>query len=221
MLRSAILIILVCVLGFLLFQQCSKNETLKEQQDNTINYLNDSVRFYQNKLGQEVATKNTLAGDNEQLEILLAQSNKEFDELTKKYKRVKSAVQIRTITRIDSFFVPFADTINFTFERPFIKDSDHYRIKGIVSNEGIAFNDISIPMTLSYLIGERKNGLFKPRTISIDAKTDNPFVNIQGLDSYIYKPDVKRWSVGLYVGYDFINGDMGIGFGLQYSLFRF
>ena len=120
MLRTFILIILVCVLGFLLFQQCSENETLKKQQDNTINYLNDSVRFYQNKLGQEVATKNTLAGDNKQLEILLAQSNKEFDELTKKYKKVKSAVQIRTITRIDSFFVPFTDTINFTFERPFI-----------------------------------------------------------------------------------------------------
>ncbi|NRA77262.1 MAG: hypothetical protein HRU18_03555 [Pseudoalteromonas sp.] len=198
-------------------QQCSKNEI----KDSTINYLNDSLRLYENKLGEEVATNNTLAGDNEQLEILLKKTNKEFDELNKKYKKVKSAVQIRTITRIDSFFVPFPDTINFTFERPFIKDSDHYRIKGMVSNKGISFNDISIPMTLSYLIGERKNGLFKPRTISIDAKTDNPFVNIQGLDSYIYKPEVKRWSVGIYVGYDFINSDLGIGFGLQYSLFRF
>lgn len=219
--RYVILIIIIAVLSVILFQTCEEKQMQFHQYTNKIEYLNDSVRTYKNKYGQEVKTRLALQGDNKQLGVLLGQTEKELNELTKKYKRVKTAVEVKTVFNIDTLFVPFDTPTDFTFKRPFVEEKVHYRIKGMVSNKGITFNDISIPSTLSLVIGERKNGLFKSRTISIDANVDNPLINIEGLESYIYKPKIKRWGVGVQFGYDVLNLQPSLSVGVNYNFIRF
>jgi len=219
--RYVVLIIVIAVLSVVLFQTCEDKQAQYHKFKNTTAYLNDSVRFYKNKYGQEVATKTALQGDNEQLGLLLSKTKKELTDLTKKYKRVKTAVEVKTVFTIDTLFVPFSDPIDFTFKRPFVEEKVHYRIKGMVTEQGITFNDINIPSTLSLVIGERKNGLFKPRTIAIDANVDNPLINIEGLESYIYKPKIKRWGVGVQFGYDVISLQPSLSVGINYNFIRF
>ena len=61
-------------------------------------YLKDSVRYYKNKLGQEIAVKTALQGDKEALELLLSNTESELKELTKKFKDgYKAAGQVKTI----------------------------------------------------------------------------------------------------------------------------
>lgn len=222
--KDYIYIPLIFLFVFLNVKQCNENKNLKNQRQNTSDFLNDTISYYQNKLGQIVAKKKTLSGDKNQLEILLSKqidSTQELKTLVYKYKDVNSATIIQTETNIDTTFIPFSKPVKCDFFKEFSFNKDMLSISGVSNQEGITINSFNSKAKISLVIGKRKNGWFKGSTYSIDAKSSNPNVSIIGLDAYQFQPKVKRWGLGPSIGYNPFTNGFELSLSLQYSLIRF
>lgn len=223
--RNTYIILGIAILLFVFgCHQMREKQKLKAQQSNTIDFLQDTISYYENSKGERVATINALAGDNNQLKILLSKaidSTQELAELVKYYKTVNSAGIINTITKIDTVYVTFNQPVGLDFARNINITDDHYRLNAIVNQDGFTLNSLQIPNKMSFVIGKRKNGWFKKPTYQIDVKHSNPYISTQGIDSYTLEPSIKRWSLGPYVGYDPFVQQVSAGISLQYSLIRF
>lgn len=222
--NTYIIIAIAIVLFVFGCHQMQEKQKLKEQQSNTIAFLQDSVSYYKNQYGQAVATKTTLAGDKAQLEVLLSNqidSTQELKSLVDEFKTVNSAGIVQTTTDIDTIYVPFNKPVGLDFERDIHITDQFYNLNAYINQDGFSLNSLTIPNKMSFVIGTKKKGLFSKPTYQIDVKHSNPYIKTKGIDSYTLKPDVKRFSLGPYFGYDLINQNFGLGVSLQYSLIKF
>lgn len=221
--QGSLIVALILLTVFSCNQYQDKKE-LKKEINNTSEFLQDTVFYYENKKGEWVATKKSLAGDKDQLEVLLSiyiDSTEQLKGLVKKYKKVAAAGNIKTVTKIDSVFIPFDRSIEFDFSRKFKVDNPWYSITGRVHRSGLDVDNLTVFNQMSFVLGVRKNGWFKPKTYSIDVLNSNPFIKTTGVDSYQFTEDIKRWSIGPYVGFDPFNQSLSGGVSLQYGLIRF
>lgn len=219
-----VLLMLVIILSVTTCSQYRKKQKLKTQQQSTLSFLEDSVSYYKDKYGEEIATKKILVGGKDQLQILLSKqidSTQQFKSLYKKYKRISAASIVNTVTVIDSIPVPFKFPVEKEFTRDFKIDNQNYFLKGVVNSNGLNIKNLTIFNSLTFVMGEKKQGWFKSNTYSIDIKNSNSLIKTIGVDSYVFKPAIKRWTLGPYVGYDFIQQNISIGFSLQYGVIRF
>lgn len=219
-----ILIILLIFSSVFSCYQYQQRKSSEKQRENTSDFLNDTISYYNNKLGQEIATKQSLAGDKNQLDILLSEkidSLQQLKGLVKKYKKIAAAGNIRTVTEIKEIPVPFDRPIEFDFTRKFKIKEPWYEFTGKVNKYGLNINNFNVKNQMSFVLGVKKNGWFKPNTYSIDVLNSNPFIQITGADSYQFTEDIKRWSIGPSVGYDLLNSQISLGLSLQYGIIRF
>lgn len=89
-----------------------------------------------------------------------------------------------------------------------LDSSGVFKIDVTILEKGLRINKLEVPDTLSLRVIENKTGLFKPRTLDVQAKHSNPmFTNIDQT-SILYKPKPKgKWLVralilglGIYLG---------------------
>lgn len=218
--------LLIAILAFTALNQCQRAINAEKQAHSVTNYLNDSIRYYKNKYGQEIALKSVLQGDKNALEILLSKqidSTGQLKKLVSELKNVKTAGNIVQITKIDTVKIPYEVPVPFEFERNFNAKTDFYTINGKSSNTGVKINQIEIPNTLSFVIGEKKTGIFK-KELRIEVVNSNPYIKTTGLDSYIYTQKQKRFGISVYAGYG-LNANFTatpqVGIGLSYQLLSF
>lgn len=215
--RTAIPYILAVIFLLLFLRQCERTADLQYKRDNAMEYLKDSVTYYQNRLGQEIAVKTALQGDKKSLGLLLSNTENELKELAKKYKDVQAAGQIRTITKIDTIHIGYEIPVPFEFKRDWQKKDPFYNISGTSTQDGITINSLEIPNTLSFVIGKKKGEYL------IEAVNSNPHIKTTGLDSYTLKVPKKRLGLSVFVGYGI--GSKGLtpvaGVGIGYNLFEF
>ena len=218
--------IVIVILIFLLFRQCNKTAELDKNRESVHNFVNDTIFYYQNELGQEIAEKAALRGDKNTLEILLSKqidSTQQLSKLVEKFRNVDAAGNITTITKIDTIRIPYEVPIDQEFSRNWSKNDKYYSIAGASTEKGTYVNSLAIPNTLSFAIGKKKTGFFKSE-YRIEAVNSNPHVKTIGLDSYVLKVPKKRLGLSLYVGYgisDNFTFKPSAGLALTYTLFRF
>ena len=83
-----------------------------------------------------------------------------------------------------------------------------FKIDATILEKGLRINKLEIPDTLSLRVIENKTGLFKPRTLDVQAKHSNPMFTKIDQTSILYKPKPKgKWVVralilglGIYLG---------------------
>jgi hypothetical protein len=191
-----IYLIVIALLVFLLLNNCSGRKYDNQTNDSKIEFLNDTISYYQNELGQEVAEKVALNGNNDALELLLSKqidSTQQLKRLVKGFKKVDASGNITQVVTIDSIFVPEYSGKPFEFDN-----------------------------TLSFVIGKTK-GFFNSE-YKIKAVNSSPMIRTVGLDTYTFKPRIKRFGIGFQVGYG-IGSNFSlnpyIGIGLSYDLIRF
>lgn len=218
--------LLIAILAFTTLSQCQRAINAEKQAHSVTNYLNDSIRYYKNKYGQEIALKSVLQGDKNALQILLSKqidSTQQLKGLVSKYKKVLSSGNITTVTVIDTIEIPYEKPVEFEFTRDFNAKTGFYTINGKSSNTGVKINQIEIPNTLSFVIGEKKTGFFK-KELRIEAVNSNPYIKTTGLDSYIYTQKQKRLGISVYAGYG-LNANFvatpQVGIGVSYQIIRF
>lgn len=210
--------IIAFVFAILFLDQCGKTSQLKSNNQSSEEFLNDTISYFKNKVGQEVAEKTALKGDKDQLKILLSKqidSTSNLKELVKEYKSIDAAGNVNQETRIDTIRIPYDSIINFDFIRKWSKIDKFYSISGTSNQIGISIDSIVIPNTLSFAIGEKKTNFFKTET-KVNVVNSNPYVKTTGLDTYTYSQRKKRLGIGFSAGYG-IKG-VYLGIGINYNL---
>lgn len=212
--------IVILLLVAINIHTCRRLDRVEDTRDNTAQVLSDSIRYYKNAHGQEVAAKKALQGDKTTLEILLSNqidSTQQLRKLVDSFRDIDAGGNIVTVTKIDTVFVPFLE------EKIFQLSSEKYSIAGEVQDDGVLINSLVIPNTMSFAIGRKKTGWFSSE-YRVEVVNSNPLIQTTGIDAYSISVPQKRWGIGLFtgimVGSDF-QPEIGIGLGLTYDLFSF
>ena len=212
-------IIIAALIVLCIYLWRSKNQ-VEYTATNNIAALTDSIGHYKNKEGVWVAEKKLFQGTEKELRHIIKSKDKAFQKLLKTFKKPIAAATVKTITKIDTVFIPYETKIDLpVFKLPFSKISKHYSISGISTNEGIGISDISIPNTQSVVIGKKKTGWFKSE-YRIDVENSNPHIKTTDLDGFSFRPKPKRFGLGVFVGYS-TDLEVVIGVGVSYNILSF
>ena len=161
---------------------------------------------FKNEKGQTIATQ-------EQRILEMTKENMKLIQTVNKFKKIKGQVQIETVTEIKEVKVPYEVRVETFLDKdsnlfvkvplPFTKNDSFYTIKGKVEHDGVAFEKVSIPNTLTITTGQVDGGLFKKDKYIVEVKSDNPYTDITKLKNTEFKPKTKfykKWWFGFGLG---------------------
>ena len=209
-------ILLVCLtLVFILVSQLlSTNAKLNDFKKQVIKFKDGEQYFIQklNNNGERIA---------EQDQIILSQKDAIANNLLviEDLKKVKSQVTIKTITKIDSIFVPIIDTVDrIVFDGQglaFLKlptkfgiEEEWYSLYSTINNKGMWIDSLSLYNRQTITLGLKSNGIFKSPTPTVTVKNENPFVDVNSLKNVVIKNDTRFYDKkGFWYG-------IGVGTGL-------
>ena len=128
-------------------------------------------------------------------------------ELARRYKELSEMVKVVTVykTKWDTLRIPVPIFIDR--DTTITHKDDCISLDMGFSNGSFAISGIEIPNTIRMAVGERKNGLFKGTTYSVDIAHSNPCVLTTGMTSYKIVHQRKWWENPL------ITIPIGVGFG--------
>jgi hypothetical protein len=201
--RDFIYIAIVIILGLLYFRSCERQTQKESNAQHNAEVLNDTVQYYTNKLGQEVAEKKAFKGEKKKLLQIINQQeneNTQLKEALRKFPKVSTATQIITETKIDTIKIPFKDSIPCNFYRAFEKREKFYAISGDINNQSITFNNITIPNEQSVIIGKKNTGFLK-NEFRVEVTNSNPLIKVKEVNAYDFTVPKKRFGIGVIGGY--------------------
>ena len=213
-LKNNALPICIVILLLLVWQLISANSEIRD-------YKNQVVKF---KDGEQVfIEKLSKNGDKiaEQEQVILTQKDAiahnllEIEEL----KKIKSQVTVKTITKIDSVFVPIIDTVErvvfdttgialLKLPTKFGLEDEWYSLFSTVNKDGMWIDSLSLYNRQTITLGMKSNGFFKSPTPTVLVKNENPYVNVNSLRNVVIKNDTRFYDKkGFWFG-------VGIGTGI-------
>jgi len=209
-----IVIIVLIVSFFLLRESCNRSNTNKLIAD--ISGYKSEAEQYKTKLGLEVSTNKALVLQTQSQIKSLLSSNDTLKEWISKFKKINAGVIVRETTIVKEVAVPFDKIIPCDF-KPFqaIKKEKFFEFYSTISNTGLTIDSLKIPNESRIVVGERKDGFFKPKKMVIDINNSNPYIQTSNISGFVYKPE-KKWyernfvmfAIGVaggYVGSQIIN----------------
>lgn len=216
--------LVIVLLVLLSVHQCQRNRKLQINRASEKAFFEDSISYYVNRHGQQVAEKRALEGDKQTLELLLSKqvdSTRQLKKLVEKFRRIQAAGNVTTVTHIDSVFIPYQG-LQTDLEHDFRISNPFYTISGRDQLEGIAIHSLSLPNTLSFAIGNKKTGLFQSEH-RVEVVNSNPYVKTVGIDSYTFKTGEGIISLDAQAGYGLtIYGSTPyVGVGVGFDLWKF
>lgn len=229
-------IAIIAVIGFIIFAITRECNSVKPV---VVKPLSDSVSFYKNKYGNQVAYQK---GQEQQFAYI---EKRYKDSLAKLHRNILEAVSIRmrgravvqgsgkpTIVYDTTYAMSFPMSLDSC--PPQIKSlddiflSDYYTVQAHIETNGEgSFVEVQTYDTLSFIVKEvKEGGLFNRKTfIQVEASNANPHNIIENMKVYrVATKKQKRFGLGLQAGYGFSEGVQPrayIGIGIHYSLINF
>ena len=139
----------------------------------------------------------------EQEQIILSKNDAILNNLLeiKRLKDIKSQVVLKTITQIDSVFVPFlidslsGDSIStknyIILPKKFSLSDKWYSINGEIQKKGLFIDVLSFNNEVSLTIGNKSQGLFKKAKPIVFVEYSNPYVRTESMQNIIIKDDLR------------------------------
>ena len=111
-------------------------------------------------------------------------------------------LKIKTITKIDSVYIPVIDTVDrivydttglalLKLPTKFGLESEWYSIFSTINKNGMLLDSLSLYNRQIITIGMKSNGIFKSPTPSVVVKNENPYVNINSMNNVVIKNDTR------------------------------
>jgi len=212
----AIYIIIICVLVGLLSISVNRCSSVSREYKHNIEALNDTIKYYQDKNGNLVATKLAFESDVNMLEQL----NKElYDQIDSLKLSKNSVAQIIYIggeienPKKDTAYIVKHDTITKGFRKDF-DFNDKYRI--LEGNVNYKNDSLGIHITKDVINFDYTLAMDKDSRIYV--KSTNPYVKYSEISGFtIPKQRNKRWNVGpaIHGGYDILNKNWSLSAGIS------
>lgn len=220
--KNHVQIALIILFAVLYFNQCNTSNTYKKTNTNNALAFLDTVKFYENKLGLEVAEKRTFKGTAADLKTLFdaeKAKSKQFSEASKKFKKLYNAAIIKVEFKAKYVDIPFEKPINFEFTRHFSKKTKAYSFSGSVNEFGIKLDALATA-TITPLTGIKSIGLFK-REHATEITSSNKLMKVRGFNNYTFKPKEKRFGIGFSFGFGVYSNGLFIGPSINYNIIKF
>lgn len=169
-----------------------------------LNY-SDSIKTYKSKNGE-------LVEFNKALVINYGTQLEEIDKLKKDLdlKRVDVLVKYKSVFKYDTINHVFREQLPCeAFTDSFTVDSTHFRFDAVLSNKLLKLYNIEVPNEQNFVIGEKKNGLFKENEYSVLVTNSNPNIKGESLKAYTFKPSPKWYNSVGFKGAVFVAGVIG------------
>ena len=238
MIWSSVILILLTISSILLYN----NERRKRiTVSNLYNSSQDTIRFWKNKNGENVARIFVLS--SEKLEDFLKMKTKDdtiirLQTLVKEYKKQLhnqgSATIIQTITEYDTTYVTnnLLDTIYFPTSTILDSISNRWISTKFGFDRGNTIFSLRVDNLYSVVIGEESRGLFRKKEPFVEVTNHNPFTETAMLRTYqVTQTKHSKWGVGPNISVSaspyYKDGVFGfqftptIGIGFQYNLINF
>jgi hypothetical protein len=199
-------VILLCFLAMLVFKldSCSDKKELVKANNELLNY-SDSIKTYEAKNGD-------IAETNYALELSNKVKLEEIEDLKEnlKLKSVETVVKYKSIFKYDTINHVFREQLPCdSFNEVVNIDSTYFKLNLSLSNKSLTINSIEIPNEQNFVIGEKKNGLFKPNEYSVLVTNSNPNIKGESLKAYTFKPSPKWYNSISFKGAVFVAGVIG------------
>jgi len=194
---------LIGLLLLLAIYQCENRDSLKTTTDNNLQALNDSVKYYKNKIGTQSATLQTLQMNAGQLEELILQKDSQLASLKKVFSKVNSVVKFEAKTVLDTIHIVYKDTVPYSFKRSGEIKSQWYSLKYTSGQKGIAIDSFRTWTSTSVLTGIKRKWLFGRQVVTTDITNTNPYMTVTSIKSVevvVPEPIYKKWYLWLAAG---------------------
>lgn len=218
--KDFLYILALVVVSVLYFKQCNLSAHLKEKTNQNQLASKDTLQFYKNKLGLEVAEKKAYQIENTKKDRKIYFQDSLLKEATKKYKKLASVSKVKTITKIQKVFIPYKEEVPFTFTRSFTKTTNNYSIFGTSTNFGVNIDSLLIPNTQIIASGVKKQSFFKTEYV-FSITNSNPLIKVNSADTYNFIEKRKRFGIGLVFGIGIYYKNAFVGFGGSYDFLQF
>ena len=214
-------LIIVLLIGCLssAIKQCSDT---RFEYKNNIAALNDTIRYYQDKNGNLVATKLAFESDINTLKLLNEDLYNQIKDLKAKGNVIAGTYFAGVIEnpKQDTTYIVTHDTILKGFIKDFAFNNEYRTLEGNVSykNDTVGVNIEKDQVKFDYIVAmDDKNNIM--------IKSKNPYVKYNEITGFqIPKQKQKRWSLGPAVnfGYDpFQNkASVSLGISLNYGIIQ-
>lgn len=213
-----IYILIICLLACLLCMSVKKCSNVSGEYKHNIEALNDTIKYYQDKNGNLVATKLAFESDIKTLKLL----NKDlYDQIDSLKLRPNNVTQIIHVggeienPQKDSSYVVLHDTITRGFSKDFDFNDKYRTLEGNVD-----YRDDSLGIHITKDITYFDYVLAMDKDSRIYVKSSNPYVKYNEISGFTL-PKQKRKKTALVIGpsvtygYDFNNKDFGIFVGIS------
>jgi len=200
------IIIFLCVAALIFFwlDSCGKKKELMLMNNELLNYT-DSIKVYKTANGN-------LVEYNHAVQLLAENKSQEVERLKKdlKLKTVDVLVKYKSVFKYDTINHVFREQLPCeAFTDSFTVDSTHFRFDAVLSNKLLSLYNIEVPNEQNFVIGEKKNGLFKENEYSVLVTNSNPNIKGESLKAYTFKPSPKWYNSIGFKGAVFVAGVIG------------
>ena len=218
-LKQHTLTIILLLLAFFIWQTMSMNSKLQDYKNQVVKFKNGEQVFVEklNNKGEKIA---------EQEQIILSQSDAIAHNLLEieTLKKINSQVQVQTITKIDSVFIPIIDTVErviydttglalLKLPTKFGLNNEWYSLYSTINTDGMFIDSLSLYNKQTITFGLKSNGFLKKPTPSLVVKNENPYVNINSMSNIVIKNDIRFYDKkGFWYG-------LGVGTGILIPAF--
>jgi len=200
------IIIFLCVAALIFFwlDSCGKKKELMLMNNELLNYT-DSIKVYKTANGN-------LVEYNHAVQLLSENQSEEIKKLKKDLdlKTVDVLVKYKSVFKYDTINHVFREQLPCeAFTDSFTVDSTHFRFDAVLSNKLLSLYNIEVPNEQNFVIGEKKNGLFKENEYSVLVTNSNPNIKGESLKAYTFKPSPKWYNSIGFKGAVFVAGVIG------------
>ncbi len=222
-----ILIIAVAVLVALNLKQCQNTQTAKNESENIIHFLNDTIVSVENKLGEQSKKARTLELSSEKALLAIQSKDKEVQRLQKVVKKYKKEIRGGGSVTVIKDSIAIKDSIVGTVDSSgtttfLITEPNNWYYGSLKVNKTLGEIQIGFRNEYTVIIEYERKGLLKkvPYTLVTNL---NPYSDIQNIKSFKTTIPKRRISLSIQGGYGITKDGLSpyIGIGLGYSLIRF
>lgn len=218
-----IYIAIICILLGLLGVSVEKCSNANKEYKHNIEALTDTIKYYQDKNGNLVATKLAFESDIKTLKLLNENLYNQIDSLKLKNSQVAQIIYVdgEIINQPkDTAYVIQHDTISKGFYKEFNFNNEYRQLEGNVkyANDSLGMGITKDIVKFDYTVAMDKDS-------RIYIKSTNPYVKYNEISGFtIPKEKSKCWYTGpsVNVGYDPIQNkpSFSIGWSVGYGLIR-
>lgn len=170
------------IFGLLYIQINMIRESNRVQNNN--DKLRDSIRTYKLKNDAIVASKSVVEYDLAEAKQRLKTQGKSMDLLSKKFTKIKTVVQIVTVTKIDTMTIAYEVPVPIKFERSGSHITKDYNFDYNSNENGFEISNLSLNDTISIIKGSKRKWLLGKQTNTIDINHSNPYITDIQIDAY-------------------------------------